>query len=288
MCGLCPGKNLYKKMQDMKPDLDTLNAYVDGELSKDDAADVARAVACDPTVARKVATLANLRSTLSDALDVPELTIDELVSGGSKDVSAQSGKPGHATWVAVAACLAGLAITGIFLHKDGNMRPDLYVWTTPVLEAHELWQVPDTDGDMALLQPVSFLSKELVKLVYVPDLTSARLRLTYVNPDYHIDGTDYFVAGYTGTRGCKITLVAQFAQGNLDAGIHGIKNSKLRAFAWNAGPLDYVLMSQGMDIDRFELIAETVRESSLSHHPVSPQMRVALGISRELSAPCNA
>jgi len=103
-----------------------------------------------------------------------------------------------------------------------------------------------------------------------------------------VDGVEFFVAGYAGTRGCKITLVAQRAGGLLDQTIRSIGNSDLRAVAWNAGLLDYVLMSQGMDNNRFELIAASIRKSSLNHQPVGSNTRVALSMSRNKSAPCTA
>lgn len=42
--------------------LDRLNAYVDDELSAEEAAEVAAAIACDPRLAERVATLSRLRA----------------------------------------------------------------------------------------------------------------------------------------------------------------------------------------------------------------------------------
>lgn len=275
-------------MQNEKPDIETLNAYVDGELDKEDAAFVASAAAHDPIVARKIATLANLRSTLSETFIAPEPTISELVSRIEEKPTERDDRSGKSTWMAIAACLAGLLITGVFLYTNEDAQPGFITWASPVLEAHNLWELPGNGEEPVSLKSVNFLSNELAKLVYVPDLSSARLNMVYVKPDHYAGGVNLFVAGYAGTRGCKITLVARKALGVLDENMRDIGKPDLRALAWNAGPLDYILMSQGMDNDRFELIASTVRKSSLSHQPIESQTRIALGISRELSTPCTA
>lgn len=271
----------------MKPDIELLNAYVDGELSKDAATSVARAVANDPTVARKVAALTDLRSALSDSICVPDMRIDDFVSIQAAKTRRFGTGGGNHKWFAIAACLAGLLIIGMSGYRNTTGRMS-EAWIFPVLAVHDIWSLESASANATSIQPINSLSNELSRLVYVPDLTSARLQMVYVNPEHRVGDTNFFVAGYAGTRGCKITLVAQIAKGMLDDNPRNIGITKLRAIAWNAGPLDYILMSQGMDNGRFELIAATVHESSINHHPVNAQTRVALGLSRELSAPCAA
>lgn len=275
-------------MQKIKPDTEALNAYVDGELDKDSAANVARAVAGDPVMARKVATLTDLRSTLVGSIDIPDLQIDDLVPAVDVGIAGRGSRHGHGKWMAIAACLAGFLAVGAFMYRDMVEQPGPEAWVASVLTTHDLWRLQDAKTNPASLQSANFPPSELTRLVYVPDLTSARLQMAYVNPRHLINGVEFFVAGYVGTRGCKITLAARTTMGVLDENMRDIGNPDLRGIAWNAGPLDYVLMSQGMDDDRFELIAKTVRESSLNHQPVSSKTRVALGISREMSAPCTA
>ncbi|NQV45288.1 MAG: hypothetical protein HQ501_10310 [Rhodospirillales bacterium] len=271
----------------MKPDLESLNAYVDGELSKDAATSVARAIANDPAVARKVVALTDLRSALADSIDAPDIRIDDLFPISDAGARRRGTGSRHHKWLAIAACLAGLLLIGTFGYRNtaGRMSE---TWITPVLAVHDIWSLESANALATPIQPINFLSNELARLVYVPDLTSAKLQMVYVNPEHRVGSANFFVAGYAGTRGCKITLVAQIAEGVLDENPRDIGITKLRALAWNAGPLDYILMSQGMDNDRFELIAATVHESSINHHPVNSQTRVALGLSRELSAPCAA
>ena len=46
---------------------ETLNAYIDSELSVRENAEVANAIALDPELARQVATLSSLKATLASA-----------------------------------------------------------------------------------------------------------------------------------------------------------------------------------------------------------------------------
>ena len=275
-------------MQKIKPDTESLSAYVDGELDKDDAADVARTIANDPVIARKVATLTGLRSALSECIDVPDLRIEDIAMAADAGISKSGSRHGYRKWLSIAACLAGLLIIGTSLHHDWNKQSVPKVWFAPILAAHDLWSLQDAGTETTSFQPVDYLSSELTRLIYLPDLTSAKLQIVYVNSRHRVDGVEFFVAGYAGTRGCKITLVAQSARGLLDETMHSIGNPDLRAVAWNAGLLDYVLMSQGMDDNRFELIAASVRQSSLNHQSIGSNTRVALSMSRNKSTPCVA
>ncbi|MBT4889719.1 MAG: hypothetical protein HON65_09220 [Rhodospirillales bacterium] len=270
----------------MRPDTETLNAYVDGELDKENASKVARAVADDPVLARKVAILTDLSSSLAESIDTPDLQIEDLVPTVDNSKIKRGSRHGFGKLMAIAACLAGLLIIGPLIYRDMVVQGDPESWTVSVLAEHNFWNIQDAKSKTPTIHLSEFLSGELSKLVYVPDLSSARLKMVYVNPLNLETGAEHFVVGYAGTRGCKITMVAQAAMGILDEKARNIPDPKLHVIAWNAGPLDYILMSQGMDKDRFELIAKTVRQSSLNHQPVNSETRVALGISRETSVPC--
>lgn len=272
----------------MLPDTETLNAYVDGELDKESAAKVARAVADNPILARKVSILTDLRSTLAESINAPDLNIEDLVPLEESTKISPKSRLGFKRTMTIAACLAGLLIIGPLIYRDLLIQDDPQSWTKPVLAEHNLWNIQNAKSKTPTVHLSDFLSGELAKLVYVPDLSSAQLQMVYVNPLNQETGSEHFVVGYAGTRGCKITMVAQAAMGFLDEKARNIMDPNLRVIAWNAGPLDYILMSQGMDIDRFELIAKTVRQSSLNHQPVNSETRMALGISRETSVPCAA
>jgi hypothetical protein len=50
--------------------------------------------------------------------------------------------------------------------------------------------------------------------------------------------------------------------------------------------MGYAIIADGMDVSRFRLIVETVRETSLRHQAVDAETRIAVGESRRRSSPC--
>ncbi|MCH6588383.1 MAG: zf-HC2 domain-containing protein, partial [Proteobacteria bacterium] len=62
-------------MTTRQPDWQTLSAYVDGELSAAEAAEVARALADDRTLAGRVASLTRLKATVQDMGEAAEITL---------------------------------------------------------------------------------------------------------------------------------------------------------------------------------------------------------------------
>ena len=65
-----------------------------------------------------------------------------------------------------------------------------------------------------------------------------------------------------------------------------VRNGDIRAYAWRAGRLGYAIIADGMDVSRFRLIVDIVRETTLRHQAVDAETRIALGESRRRSAPC--
>jgi len=152
-------------MQKITPDIESLNAYVDGELNKDDAADVARAIACNPVIARKVATLTGLRSALSECIDVPDFRIEDTTLVSTAGISKPRSRHGYRKWVSIAACLAGLLIVGSFMHHDWDKQTVTKAWFVPILAAHDLWSSQDAETESTSFQPVDYLSNELTRLI---------------------------------------------------------------------------------------------------------------------------
>ena len=62
-------------MSDRQITFEMLNAYVDGELDTATAAEVARAIAEEPALAREVVALSHLRSAVAESLEAPPLSV---------------------------------------------------------------------------------------------------------------------------------------------------------------------------------------------------------------------
>lgn len=260
---------------DRTPDFETLNAYVDGELSAAEAADVAQLVARDPAVAKQVAVLSRLRSAVRDSIETPDLVVPP--------VPAKATAPRK--WL-VAACVALLLIGGGAV-LDRVLEPASgEAWLTPLVQLHNGWTAAADDRTDGVVVPAG-LDAALAR-AYVPDLSAAKLTLAYGKETPGIGGNDALVLGYTGTRGCRVTLVITPPSGRFDETLRRFDHAGLGLFGWRAGDLDYLIVADGMDAGRFKLIAETVRRASIQHRAIDGETRMALAESRDSAAPCVA
>ena len=102
------------------------------------------------------------------------------------------------------------------------------------------------------------------------------------------DGEQALLAGYRGTRGCKVSLVVFPAKGDLIEALRPFRRDGQEAYGWRVGHLDYLMLSDGMESRRFGLLAESVHAGSRRHAPFDAETRTALRESRDSSAPCSA
>ena len=261
-------------MSDRRVTFEMLNTYVDGELDTAAAAEVARAVANDPSLAREVAALSRLRSTVADSIEAPPLSIPAPPSAGGH-TGAIAASIGFALFVAGSVLLSGF---------DRDLGSE---WLARAWQMHRGWSI---EGVTAQTRDSLLLAKyvDAVPGAYVPDLSASRLTLVHVTAAPLTAGRQAFLTGYRGTRGCKISLLVFRSLGVLGEALSPFRDGKNEAYGWRAGSLGYVIMSDGMDTDRFRLLAESVRYTSRQHIPFDEQTRMALRESRDKSAPCLA
>jgi anti-sigma factor RsiW len=261
-------------MSDRRITFEMLNAYVDGELDTAAAAEVAKAIAEDSTMAREVAALSRLRSAVSESIEAPPLSLPKQRSTGGRTL-AIAASIGFALAVAGSVLLSGLG-------RDSGSE-----WQARAWQIHRAWSM---DGVTAQVRSTILLAHhtETVPGAYVPDLSASRLSLVHVAVAPFGGEQRALLAGYRGSRGCKISLLVFPSRDVLDVRLKHFRNAKNEAFAWETGPIGYMILSDGMDSDRFRLLAESVRHSSLQHRPFDKKTRTALRQSREKSAPCLA
>lgn len=263
-------------MTDKVREFERLNAFVDGELERDDRLAVVEASAGDNSVARHLSALSQLKSALQDSVDVPELDIPEPPSAGRIW--------GTHKLMALAASVVLFAAIGMsWLLADYNQ----YESGVPVawaVEAHQRWATkPGT-----LIRPRQMLLVRAKLNAHVPDLTSAGLSLVHMAIQRDPEGADAMVIGYRGTRGCRVTLLIDKVDNfQVEKPLY-IETGKVRAVAWRAGPLSYVVLAEAMELNRFRLIADSVRRASLERLPLDDPTRTLLADSRASSPPCGA
>lgn len=261
-------------MSDGPVTFELLNAYVDGELNAATAAEVARAVADSPLLARQVSSISRLHSALADGVDAPPLSVA---------APAPTGRPRTAIAASIAFLMfvAGSALVSTY---DRTLRADLlqHAW-----QLHDGWSI-----DQKVTQTRTGLIRadyaKIIPEVYIPDLSAARLSLVHVAVKPFSGSRKALLAGYRGSRGCKISLTVFPAPLSLGEEMSAIRNGKNEGYAWRTGSVGYILMSAGMDSTRFRMLAKSVHKTSLQHLPFDKQTRMALRESRDNSAPCLA
>ncbi len=270
-------------MTQQQPSWETLNAYVDGELPAGAAAEVARALAQDRALADRVASLTQLKAATQD-------TVRDL--DGAVEIAPPV--PEGRRWrpLAVAASLVLAVAIGLAASFGPWQRAQPPAWMVQARVVHDAWVptqelAPPKVGGVFLVALGEAGASGFFK-AYLPNLTSARLTLTHLESVTLADGGAALHAGYRGTRGCKISLLVLPGGEALPRELTRRDDAALHAFAWRAGSLGYVLLAEGMDEARLELIAETVHRATLKNRPVDAETRTALRQSRERSQPCLA
>lgn len=263
-----------------RPTEQDLNAYIDGELSPEDGARVARAVAQDKAIAAKVASLTRVKSALSTV-------------GDNLPRSVMLPPPHRAMrWLGAAAALGLLAAVGIVLTVSLALlgRED-DGWYRRALAHHAEWVHDVAQRNAQEVDANLFLAsiERFGHPVLTPDLTSAGLRLTYlryVAPTESFSGALHF--GYTGRHGCKLTLWASASPPGLGTALIESRFDDARGFRWRSGETAYALFATGMAENRLTAIASKVHQATLKQRGFDEQTRVALKKASAGAPPCAA
>lgn len=259
---------------DRKQEFERSNAFVDGELDRETRGEVLAESARDPRLARELSDLNRLKSAIEDSVEVPDIELP--ATPKRRRVSARAG------W-AIAASLAFLVMAGI----GWTILPVAPSHGVPVawaMEAHGSWINTGVKPDArTLLRPANAPLN-----AHVPDLTAAKLFIAHIGDSKNSAGQPALIVGYRGTRGCRVTLLIDPAPATLGEQAINFEVERLRATVWRAGALRHLILAEGMAPQRFKLIAETVRRTSLERLPVDGAARTALAQSRASSPPCAA
>lgn len=254
-----------------------LNAYVDGELAPDQSAEVALAVARDPAMAARVAALSRVKSSLSGMAVVPPRSIVLAGPRWSKGL------------VAAAACF-GLCLALLSALATGYLPYTAQTdgWYRSAAVHHAAWAMERPSPNAPLIDANRYLIgvNRLQLPVHAPDLTSANLRLTYFRYYGERDGNRPALhLGYTGRRGCQVTLWVTAAERGLAAKLTETRQGDMRGFRWRVGEVAYALFATGMNEARLTAISEKVYEATSSGRGFNDESRIALEEASR-GAPC--
>ncbi len=255
------------------PGWNKLNAYVDGEVSAEDQAAVADAVAADRELAGHVAALSRLKAAARETL--------EPYGGPALERLAQT--PRRTFWVPVAASIAGLVVLAGLALGYLQLRDEPTNWVaafagtyTSVLEEEQRASASPLSAG-AILVGLARLGPD----AFVPDLASARLRILQTE----IDDAGTLSVLYGGERGCRLGLWITPAPQGMKTALEDTPAGPYQAYSWRVGALAYVMLSQ-IDPARLRVIAETAHRVTTERRAINEVMAAALAESRRKSTPC--
>ena len=300
-------------MKAAQPSWDDLNAYVDGELSNERAAELAAALGRDPELAEQVAALHRLKSASQGLVE-------------AAPVALPAGKAAAPLWprsaVALAAALVVVLLLGAAWNAFAPTPARHVVWAGQAWDAHRQAAAAEASQDTASQDTASqdtasqdpasqdpasqdpasqdqasamrAAQRHLGPLAFVPDLRSAGLTLVRLSAGPGFDGRNSLHLGYRGQRGCRLSLFVLEGGIGLDEGLRdlapelgaGAAASGRQAVAWQSGGFSNLLLAEGMDPLRFAEISRRVYHASLEQRPFDAETRLALQRSREESQRC--
>lgn len=264
----------------MYPTEEMLSAYVDGELSPEDDARMADAIAHSPQLAARVASHSRVKSKLAGLAVAPATAIKFPRRRWSKAMTA----------VAASIALFIAVFSGV-LTGYVNFGQDSRDWYETAAATHSNWILQPAHAEAGEVDANIYLANvnRLQLPVYAPDLGDARLRLTYIKfLESSASGPAALHLGYTGRRGCRLTLWVTSAPKGMSTKLVETRNQSLRGFRWRAGKVAYALFATGMAEQRFTTIADKVYEATSESHGFDAEMRLALEQASRSAPPCSA
>lgn len=255
---------------------DDINAYVDRELDAAACARIAAAIAGDPSLAARVASLSRLKA-MTTAIQPPH-DAPPIPQGGTLGTAAR-----RPLWqpLAIAASIALLIAAGsaTWLGRGSSVDP---VATAASIE--RVWlsgttvDAPETQGAQLRLALANGLDERL------PELSGADLRLVYLALD-PADADRGAFAGYVGPRGCRVGLWLGRGDGTeYPPNQRDLGPTKIRV--WSDGARAFAVMSQGMDGDRLSRVASLVADLMRNEPRFDEQHRTGLAVAARSSVPC--
>lgn len=252
---------------------ETLNAYVDGELTPREAAEVARCVARDTDAAAQVAAISALKAATRDTVEPVEgIVLPEPERRSRRRVVL-------AASIVAAAILAGLTMAG-------SIEDELSAELEVAHQMHHEWI--DSNRGLREADPAYMLETSLAHLdlmAYVPDLSEVDLRFTHIRALPAQAGAGLHV-GYLGARGCMLSLVIMRDPVALSSARREVFFDDRTGYTWTAGRYGYILLADRMDPARLARVAVVIERLTRRNAALTARDRVALDESRAQSQPC--
>ena len=257
-----------------------LSAYVDGELSASENAEIANAVAVDSELARQVAILSSLKAAmaagdcgLKESFDI--------------DLDSPVKKQRRFTWVAVLAGIVTVSIllTTLILTSD-SLLPNQGIQLAE--EVHESWLEEQSKSASPEFQKSSSLALDRLQIdAYVPDLTKVNLAFSGIRKVSSGKSEGVHI-GYKGPSGCMVSLVVLSNTIGLSPELAYFEKGEHFLYGWQVRKTGFYLLAYKMDPSRLVKVARVINRLTRERLPLDPESIIALKDARSTSKPCLA
>jgi anti-sigma factor RsiW len=229
-------------MTDTDRDLETLNAYVDGELSPDAHRLMSDRLAADPGLARRAESLARLKSRVH-ALGA-ETAVVQLPPAGARI------SPVRMAVAAAAFCLifAG-GWLGATAFSDFRTRAAAAPEIAQALALHDHWPAVVMNSSLPATRIDDFQA---------PELTRADLVLVSLRSDVDIAGMRAVQASYQGPHGCRLSLF-RIPQSGPDQGLRITDENNVQSAVWADKSFRYIAVARRLNLTRFAVLADAMQ-----------------------------
>jgi hypothetical protein len=250
-----------------------LNAYVDGELGLTEAARVAAAVARDPRLAARVATLSRLKATTA-SLPPPS----EAPPAPRPRVS-----PAGLRFAGLAASVALMIAAAMALWSWSLGSGRQSAWLDEAVAAQRAWL--DHGASLETGDRIQ-VALQTWNIARIPDLSEARLSLVHVSLVTRDGRTQGVLLGYQGIHGCRVGLWISEAATGLEDRPTKVESAGVAGYAWRGGDTGYALLALGMDPDRLKLLADAVAHITRNGQRVDERIQTVLRETTQTGRPC--
>ncbi|MCP4381728.1 MAG: hypothetical protein GY798_10000 [Hyphomicrobiales bacterium] len=259
-------------MRDDNADWERLNAYLDDELPESDARAFEQRLAVDDGLRHELDRLRNMKRGLA------RMRPQAVNPAPPAPAPARSAFSGWAVTIAASLVVAVAAVAGALLFDSG---PNTWLRHAEALHAEQSRQAYVVE-ERYVVQTVS--SGHALEF-RTPDLTASRLYLVNVATSRWRD-RESIAVHYRGLHGCRLTLVA--IEGIGSAGTVEVSETGDLVRTWLHGGFVFAVVANGMDVGRFESVADYAHAAvidSIRDHD-QHRLRTAMAQSQRRAAPC--
>ncbi|WP_419903248.1 hypothetical protein [Kiloniella sp.] len=250
------------------PDWETLNAYVDGELTPEKEAWVKEACKDNPNITSEIARLVILKKALANK-PAP------VRRSWAYDVHKWKVVGGVSVMAVMLIVFIGMSLLG------GYAPSSFQNWA---LEKHE--NLSERSFVVTDLNHNPLIAASVSGSLQAPDLTGSKLYLVdlTVQPFGEKDG---IVMHYRGLQGCRVSfLLAPKGMGNEGIKEAALLQGKVVSDFWDGSRFSFGLLATGMDEKRFHSISSYLKLNGERNLPVTKEDQHVMRQVYEVSKSC--